>query len=146
MYADDFRRCLVECDVPGIRQLWKHVAPHLGQPETDSEALVAIHHARTQAVSIPFRLRAYSHRWLTDNGYPSGMPDHLKPQAERIYPHVVEAVGIAALNQTAMTPILQRAMSDAVMDAHEEGRLNDPIFVKARMMEARAKTIKQLIG
>lgn len=144
MYADDFRRCLIECDVAGIRKLWAHVAPHLDQP-SDGDALVSIHHARTGARSVPFSLRAYSHRWLVERGYPSGLPDELKPRAQRIYPVVQECVGIGALNKGPITHLTQRAMQDAVLEAYADRR-TEPAFVKARMQEARARTIKQLIG
>lgn len=144
MYSDDFLRCLVECDVTGIRKLWAHVAPHLSQPD-DKDALVSIHHARTQAQSIPFKLRAYSHRWLVDQGYPSGLPDELKPRAERIYPVTQECVGIAALNKSPITHLTQAAMRDAVSEAYADKR-TDPVFVKARMMEARETTIRKLVG
>lgn len=40
---------------------------------------------------------------------------------------------------------VQRAMCDAVEDAYAEGR-RDPIFVKARMMDARQKARRQLFG
>jgi hypothetical protein len=72
--------------------------------ESDAEALVTLHHARTQAESIALKLRAWSHRWLLEHGYPSGLPDHLKPSAERIYPRVVEGVGISV---NFRSPILQ---------------------------------------
>jgi len=149
-HADEFARCLVTCDVAGIRRLFKHVRPDLPQPKTDHEALMAIHHARTQAATFNFRLRAYSHAWLLDHGYPSGLPDGLKPKAERLYPRVQEAVGIACKGNSeigrAIAPIVQRAMSDVVMDIYATNRSPDPALVKLRMMEARTMTVKKLIG
>lgn len=150
MHAAEFRRCLEQLDCDGIRKLWRHVSPHLPQPKSDHEALISLHHARTQARSIAFKLRAYSHRWLCDNGYPSGLPDELKPSAERIYPKIVQAVGIA-VKATAewrkpVAALIQKSMSDAVMDASADGKLGDAAFVTARMNEARQKTIKKLLG
>src|ERR1044072_6980895 len=95
MYADALRRCLEECDVAGIRALWAQIPPGMPQPHTDAEALATIHRARTEANSIALRLRAYSHRWLEDRGLPSGLPDELRPRAERMYPRVVDGVGIS---------------------------------------------------
>src|SRR6266576_2926507 len=94
-HSTEFRRCLVECDIVAIRKLWQHIAPHLHQPTTHHEAETTIHRTRTEMATMPFRLRAYSHRWLVDQGYPSGLPDKDRPRAERMYPTVVEGVGIA---------------------------------------------------
>lgn len=65
-HAAEFRRCLEQLDVPGIRKLWAHVSPHLAQPKTDLEALTTLHIARTQAESLPLRLRQYSYKWLRE--------------------------------------------------------------------------------
>lgn len=148
-HSAEMRRCLEAVDIAGIRKLWQHVSTHLPQPERDADALVAIHHARTQSQSIAFKLRAYSHRWLTDRGYPSGLPDELKPKAERIYPRIVEAVGISVNSKSQLfKPIMtlvRDAMSDAVEEAFADGR-TEPAFVSARMQEARVKTVRQLVG
>lgn len=147
--ADDFRRCLEELDVAGVWRLWHIVQPNLPQPATDREALVTLHVARTQATSIRFRLRAYSHRWLTDNGYPSMLPDELKPRAERVYPKIVDAVGISVnMRSPDMKPLaalIRKSMEDAVQGCYADGK-RDPVFVKARMMEARRNTMKKLLG
>lgn len=143
--STDFRRCLVDCDIAGIRKLWADVAPNLPQPADDLEALAVIHLARTEARSIDLRLRAYSHRWLLDLGYPSSLPDSLRPKAERMYPVVVGGVGIAALAPKPHTPIVQGVMRDAVMEAYADDE-TDPVFVRERMMAARAKELKKLFG
>lgn len=149
MHQAELRRCLEQLDCAGTRKLWQHVSPHLPQPKSDAETLIALHHARTQAKSIQFKHRAYSHRWLCDNGYPSGLPDPLKPSAERIYPKIVKAVGIAVVALSASrkpaAALIERAMADAVEDAYAEGKQDDDAFVTARMHEAREKT-KKLLG
>lgn len=149
MHSAEFRRCLEEIDIAGVRRLWAHVSPHLPQPKTDHEALVTIHHARTQANSIRLRLRAWSHRWLLDNGYPSGLPDELKPSAERLYPKIVQGVGISVNAKSALmkpiTGLIRKSMEDAVSDAFADGNI-DPVFVSARMKEAREKEVKRLLG
>lgn len=141
----ELRRCLVECDVAGIRAVWVHVFPSMPQPETEEDALVSIHMARVRTESIPFRLRAYSHSWLMERTYPSGLPDELKPKAERMYPRAVGAVGISVRTmnnqQTERGAALERTISDAVMDAYADGR-EDPEFVRARMMEAKDKFLE----
>jgi hypothetical protein len=149
-HSDAFRRCLVECDVQGMRRLWAHVRPNLPQPRSDRETLATIHYARTVTKSIPLRLRAYSHSYLLDHDLPSGLPDKLKPMAERLYPRVVEGVGISVNAKSEMlkpaVPIIRGAMEGAVEDAYSHSTSPDPAFVKIRMFEARSKTIKQLFG
>lgn len=145
-FSDDFRRCLVECDVATMRRLWQHVQPNLPQPESDAEILATIHRARTETKSISMRLRAYSHRWCCDHDIPSALPDKLKPKAERLYPKVVGAVGISVRSITgkrsAFGIAMQGAMSDAVLEAYADGR-EEPEFVKDRMMAAKDKFIRQ---
>ena len=144
-HAAEFRRCLNDCDVAALRRLWSHCFPHLPQPRTDLQALIILHRARTEANSSPLRLRAYSHRWLEDNGHQSGLPDHLKPAAERIYPKIVDAVGISVRSLSsrlaAEAKAIQGVMSDAVAEAYADGR-KEPEFVKKRMMEARERFLK----
>jgi hypothetical protein len=144
-YADHFRRCLEECDVATARKIWAHVAPGMPQPATDFEALITLHHARTQCVAIRMRLRAWSHRWLLDHGLPSGLPDRLKPRAERIYPQVVSAVGISvnatSSRRLALAEAMQGAMEYAVLEAYADHQ-TEPAFVKTRMIAARDRVLK----
>jgi hypothetical protein len=148
-HAAEFRRCLEELDVKGIQKLWKHVQPNLPQPKNDRDALIALHMARTATESVPFKLRAYSHRFLVDGGLPSQLPDILKPKAERLYPVVFESVGISVNARSELlkpiVPHVRGAMELAVLEAYADGERN-PTFVKARMMEARQKEIKRLLG
>ena len=44
--------------------------------------VAAIHLARTKSELLRFKLRAYSHAWLIDHGYPSLLPDELRPTFE----------------------------------------------------------------
>lgn len=138
------RRCLEQLDVQAVRRLWSHVAPSMPQPESDSDALIALHHARTQSESIAVRLRAYSHRWLLDHGLPSGLPDGLKPRAERLYPKIVGAVGISVNSKYAVVrDEIRGAMTDVVENCYADGRTS-PEYIKPRMMEARRIAQKRL--
>jgi len=141
MHAD-FRRCLLELDVTGIRALC--VVTGQSQPQDDHGALISLHHARTLAHSMPFKLRAYSHQWLLERGLPSGLPDELKPRAERIYPRVVEAVGVSVRQLgnvvTPLTQAVECAMSNAAAECYADGERR-PDIVKARMVEARHKAM-----
>ncbi len=147
-HSAEMLRCLAELDVDGARRLWRHVSPGLPVLD-DKQALVVVHMARTQAAGLPLRPRAYSHRWLLDAGLPSQLPDELRPRAERLYPRVVEAVGIS-VNATSpilkpATKIIERAMSDAVAAAFADG-ITAPEFLRARMAEARGRELVKLFG
>lgn len=145
MLNEHFRQALIDCDVALVRKMWAHVAPHLPQPQSDEQTLAEIHCARTATASIPFKHRAYSHRWLTERNFQSILPDHLKPQAERMYPRFVEGVGVAvkaAPEKKELGLAIQSAMSDAVADAYANGD-RDPVLVKALMMEARRKVYRR---
>jgi len=133
-----------------LRKGWSELFPHLPGPQSDEDAEIVLHHARTQNPRIEFKLRAWSHRWLAERDIPSGLPDELKPKAERLYPVVVSAVFVSAnSNSPALRPVakmVQDAMSDAVLEAEADGKLLDTPFVRTRIQEARAKTFKQLLG
>ena len=126
-----------------MRKLWSIVAPGKAQHD-DRGTLIGLHYARTLAESVPFDLRAYSHAWLVERDLPSGLPDELKPRAERIYPRVVEAVGVSVRQmgnvQTDLTREIERAMSDAVAECYADGE-ERPDIVKARMREAYQRTL-----
>ncbi len=143
-HAAEMRRCLETCDVVGIRRLWAHIAPAMPQGGTDRDVMIMIHHARTQSASLKLRLRAYSHRWLVDNGYPSGLPDELKPRAERMYPKVVGVVGISVNSKyEVVRREIGGAMADVVENAYADGK-TDPGYIRPRMMDARKQAQKRL--
>jgi len=79
-HAAEFRRCLIDLDVNGVRKLWAEVSPHLPQPSNVKETLFTLHMARTEAQSVPLRLRQYSHRWLRERGFGSMLPEALWPK------------------------------------------------------------------
>lgn len=145
-HADEFRKALEDGDVVLLRRAHQQLFPHLQQPASEHDAKIVLHHARTQAISITFAKRAYSHRWLTERGLPSALPDDLKPKAERMYPRVARAVGIGARSQIeGLAPLLQKAMSDAVADCYADDR-TESVFVRGRIQEARKRTIRSLMG
>ena len=144
----DMRTALLDMDLPMLRRIWAHVSPHLPQPRTDAETEIVAHRARTESRAMPMRARAYSHRWLEDRGYPSGLPDELRPKAERLYPKVVAAVGISVNARGLMAPIVPHirvAMEHAVEECFADGHRETEI-VRPRMMAAKAKTVRQLLG
>lgn len=147
---NDMTRCLESLDIQAARGLWGIHFPHLSAPASDDDMLTMLHMARTQSEAIGFKLRAYSHRWLTERGYPSQLPDRLKPSAERLYPKVAHAVGISynfiAPDLKPAADMIRGAMESAVMEADADGKLTDSPFVKARMYEARDKERRALFG
>ena len=143
------QRALEDHDTVMCRRLWKHVAPNMPQPQSELEAEIIMHRACTQANNVKFESRAYSHRWLIDHGYPSGLPNYLCPRAERIYPKIVDAVGIAVSSMSdAMLPItliIRKAMEDVVLEHYADNN-KDPNLIRKRMLEARDSTVKKLVG
>ena len=148
-----FRQLLAAGDVDALRAAWSRVAPHLPQPPTREAAELAMHHARTQTASLPLRARAWSHRWLSERGLPSGLPDPLRPRAERMFPRIAEGVGISVnFKSEWMKPAadeVRGAMEAVVAEAYADAkgdRLPDPAVVAARMKQAKARKIRALFG
>lgn len=150
MMNDHFREALLNLDVHVLRRMWSYLAPNMPQPKTDQECLATAHIARTAMQSIPLKARAYSYRWLVERGYPTQLPDNLKPEAERMYPTFVEAVAISCKSTNkALQPVfdlVRGAMEDVVKDAYAGSKRVDADRLKAAMMETRQKTIKKLLA
>ena len=148
-YGDAFRQCLLQMDIATMRKLWAFVSPHLPPAGTDEEIEISIHYARTLTKTIGFKDRAYSHAWLAERALPSGLPDHLRPRAERMYPRVVPAVGVSfnflSLELQPLKPVVQAAMEKAILEVHADGKILDTLLVKQRMEEARKRVFKELM-
>jgi hypothetical protein len=142
--ASAMQRCLENGDIQGAITLMARIAPHVPQPQTWAEAEATFHRARTAANSVRFTARAYSHAWLVERSMPSALPDWLRPRAERLYPRVVEGVGIAVRgpgHKRALALALRTAMEQAVAECYADGK-TDPHFVRARMAGARTKVLR----
>lgn len=150
MSAATFRNLLEAGDIDGCRAWFAANAPHLPQAETREQAEIVMHRARTEAASVSLRARAYSHRWLSERRLPSGLPDALRPAAERLYPVRKVSVGISvnfrSPHMKGAERIVRGAMEDAVLDADAQGRIEDAAFVSARMEDAKAGAMKALFG
>lgn len=141
----EFRAILIDADAAKARAAWASIAPHLPQPATDADALVSLHMARTQSQAIPPRLRYYSHRWLTERGLPSQLPDRLRAPADRMYPKKVDAVGVSVRSKIPLVrDAITGAMNYAVEDCYANGD-RDPLIVKPQMMAARARERRGLM-
>lgn len=133
-------------DLARFRATFAKMSPHLPQPKNDEQAAIMLHHVRTQADNLGFKLRAYSHRWLTERSIPSGLPDELKPRAERMYPKIVTAVGISVHSKyPVVRDAIRGAMETAVQECYAEG-VTDPKIVSAQMQAARAREQRGLMG
>lgn len=147
-YSDEFVTILEELDVAAARKLWAAELPYLDQPKTDDDALVQLHATRTGAFRVSLRARAFSHRWLLERGWPSLLPDHLRPRAERLYPRVAEAVGIAVgFSSPLLKPIVQpllRVMETSVLETLGDG-VTDPVVIKERMLAAKDRELRKLL-
>lgn len=149
MKQADFYAALEAGDVRLVRRMSASFMPHLPQPKTAAGAEIAMHMARTVCEFINPKARLYSHSWLKERDLPSQLPDRMKPSAERVYPIVVEAVGISVntknpILKPAMIEVRQ-AMEEAVLDCYANGDTASAI-VRPRMMEAREKTLRSLFG
>lgn len=145
-HAEELRRCLVDCDIEGIRTLWNYISPNIRVPEDDADVLIQIHMARTATERIPFRFRAYSHKWLTERTIPSFLPDEMKPRAERMYPRIVSAVGVCVATIGNKKNDYHHAVSTALCDVVENfyaDGVEDPVLIKAAMKEVHDKLRKE---
>lgn len=146
----EFLRLLEAGDAAAVVAAWSQLFPGMPKPESQAQAEIVLHHARTQTEALRLQHRAYSHAWLCERGLPSGLPDNLRPSAERVYPVKKLAVGVS-VNFSApwlrpAASLIRGAMEDAVLEAHEDGKLADSAHVSARMKEARAREEKALFG
>lgn len=143
------RRAIADLDVGIAKAHWESIFPKLPRC-ADSQILTMLHIARTRVPGIAPRLRVHSHEWLLDRGLPSFLPDEMKPKCEQAGPRVVTGVGISInFRNPILKPIgaqVERAMSDAVLEAAADGKLNDAAHVRGRMMDAKTRTIRKLIG
>ncbi len=155
VHSTELRRCLVDCDIDALLRLWHMLYPQQTPPTTRHDCLIAIHIARTASARLPFRFRAYSHQWLRDNLPPdvwqkaSQLPDELKPRAERMYPRIVEAVGVCVAGhgnkKTDYHHFVSTQLGHAVHEFYDftHNKVRDPEGLKRRTTEIHDKLRKQ---
>lgn len=145
----EFRELLEAGDVQGLRAAWRQTAPKMPQPKDDIDAEVMMHIARTAAESVAFKFRAYSHAWLAERSFPSSLPDHLRPAAQKLHAVVVEAVGISVnFSNKMLRPAakeIERAMSTTVEECYADGD-TDPDLVRARIAATQQSATARLFG
>lgn len=147
---NEFLQLLADGDVNKLVNAWRKLFPAMPVPDNYDQAEIVMHHARTQTERLAIRHRAYSHAWLMERALPSGLPDRLKPSAERLYPVKALAVGVSVNYSSPWLQPAARAvrgvMEHAVLEAHEDGKLADSAHVTRRMMDARKREEKALFG
>lgn len=137
-------------DVAGMRRVHAAAFPHLPPLGSDAQVLATMHIARTCSETMAFRHRAYSHAWLVERGYPSQLPDALRPKAEQMHPREVKAVGLSVnFKAPELKPagtLIRKAGEDVIENAAADGRIADTDYVKPRMLEAMARERRALFG
>jgi hypothetical protein len=149
-HADALRRALEDGDHMAMWRIMAGAFPGAELPKSADAAEIILHRIRVETESVPLKARAWSHRWLTERGLPSGLPDRLKPAAERMYPRVAQMVGISVNPRSEYmrpaAPLIRRAMEEAVLELHGDGvDLSAPI-VGQRMKEAARGEMRRLFG
>ena len=147
--ATAFRTALYDGDARRTRHLWAQVSPDMPQPESDAEAEVIMHQARTAADSVPMQKRIYSHAFLDERGLPSHLPDGMKPPRDRHGPPVIFSAALIAVGSLSRSAdrreeakAMERAMADAVGDMIVSG-ITDKTRIAKRMWEARDAFIQK---
>lgn len=129
-HATDVRRCLMTCDVTGLM-------PYLGHDADPADALIALHIARVEAVTMPERLKRYSLAFLEERGIrkvAGRWTVDAPSQAE-----VLAGAGIASRSSDPrVSERIVNAMGDAFLEA-VAGGVDEPAIQKERMLRARAR-------
>ncbi len=140
-----FRNALEDGDVARCRALWCALYPKMPQPESDGEAETVMHQARTGANSVSLEKRLYSHAWLDERGFPSQLPDEMKPPPQRRRPVIFPAVGVSvnsmAVHRREDAKALEKVMADAAGEMIACG-IVDTARISRRMWEAREAFLK----
>jgi hypothetical protein len=138
-HGAEFRRCLIQLDIPGLMKVWAHVAPHLANSDP-RRALISAHMARVEMKKISPALRDYSIKWLADEAnirkidgkWVEGVPKAAV---------IAEAVGISSRSlgnvRTALNGQVELYMLDGLETARAKG-VTEPSEQKAAMMKRRA--------
>jgi hypothetical protein len=99
--------------------------------------------------TMPIAHREYSHRWLTERGLRSSLPNEMRAKAERVEPRVVEGVGImVAASSPELEPaarLVRGAMEHVVLDAYADSNSPNPTRLHERMMDARRRELRGLV-
>jgi hypothetical protein len=147
--ASEFRAAVEAGDFRTVRRISEQAEPHLPKL-SDAQAQVIMHDARTRSKTVPLAKRLWSHRWLVERGHDSNLPDRLRPSAEQVCPRIVSAVGISIKTTSAIiapaAEAIRGEMELAVLEAQADGKLEDSVFVKARILEARQRALRELLG
>ena len=148
--ASAFHQALVAGDVARCREIWAVVGKHLPQPKNLGEAEVIMHRARTDADNIPLSKRVFSHDWLVERKYRSGLPDELKPKRDQVVPTLLSAVGVSVnsysnfIDRREENKEIEYVMKRAGAEMIDAGIFDRDRTVK-RMWDAKAQWLRRKI-
>lgn len=142
-----WRQIMIELDVKGAHRLWGELFAHLPRAESDHDMLITLHVLRTQDELMIPRQRFYSHRWLEDHGYPSPLPNRLKPAAVRMFPDVRKSVGLAVAGNegSEASGAILKQMENAALELDGYGDLHKREIALPHIMRARFRERKALM-
>jgi len=145
-----FHQALVAGDVARCREIWAVVGSHLPQPNNLGETEVIMHRARTETKNIPLSKRVFSHDWLIERKYLSGLPDRLRPKRDQVVPRLVSAVGVCVSSQSKLIDRKEECKEIEYVMSQAAGEMIDAgIFDKARtqkrMWDAKDQWIRRKI-
>ncbi len=148
--AKAFHNALMAGDAARCRVLWGMVAKHLPQPQSLDEARVIMHRARTEARNIPLSKRVFSHEWLIERKYRSGLPDELKPKRDQVVPVLLSAVGVSvntfsrSIDRKEECAEIEHVMGQAGGEMIDAG-IFDKARTQKRMWDAKAEWLRRKI-
>jgi hypothetical protein len=123
------RKILLDRDLAAYAQIAR-LSPDLAE--------IGMHICITAAETLPEQHRLWSHRWLTERGLETMLPDHLLP----IPPTIVSAVGIS-VNFHADWDLgkdVEQRMADKVAEMYADGDI-DPALVSREITDLRVNLI-----
>ena len=140
--ASAFRDVLDTGDAARYRLIWGDVYPSLPQLKDIDEARLSLHQARTSAESVRLEKRLYSHSWLRERGFQSGLPVELRPEGEQVEHRIISAIGVAVTSMSSSptrrleAKEIERIMANAGADLIRAGIFDKELTAK-HMWQAR---------
>lgn len=142
-----FRAALFDGDARRMVDIWRTNYPDMPVPTDITSAEIVMHRARTETMSLPLAKRFYSHQWLTERGYDSGLPIDLRARWERERQRIVAAVGISVNTPPSRAGLgleIRAAMENVAGEMLADG-VEDHIRIRHEMQHARMLVRKRLM-
>lgn len=141
------RDILIEGDFRKLRAMWAENMPGMPQPETDEDAEIAMHQARTAAKTIPLRYRIWSHCWLGDRGLASLLPAELIPGVQVVDAYTVGiAFGVLEPSLIPASKEIVKYMEHRVLDLMSGSVIPSAARLKRGLDDARGQAMRKYLG